>query len=370
MSDQKSRYCLTNDAIRDRIAGKLVSDESNRIDFCMAKSRNLRALLTLTALSLPVSAVGQPIIPNAPSTEIAAVAATDKDTVSFSVEMQGLVTNFHTFFAPVMPGEILNIQVRGRPQSSNYVFDSSISEGVLADELKLAWKAPDDSGLYPITVTDADTGEVMTINVFVLEPASNIEDGKLNGYRIGAYPDKPLRGNSAYANPLGFIEVTDALANTKVSPNFTVGQFLCKQTTSADVKYVVLKPTLLMKLERVVDLVNENGIDTDSLFVMSGYRTPYYNAAIGNVQYSRHVFGDAADVYVDYAPRDGDMDDINRDGVVNRKDAAHLFDLVDAFDRDKVELTVQGGIGEYDRNAAHGPFVHIDVRGVPARWGR
>ncbi|WP_268235731.1 hypothetical protein [Aquisalinus flavus] len=30
----------------------------------------------------------------------------------------------------------------------------------------------------------------------------------------------------------------------------------------------------------------------------------------------------------------------------------------------------RGEIGEYGANAAHGPFVHVDTRGVPARWGR
>ena len=294
----------------------------------------------------------------------------EEKNVSFNVELQGLTVNYSTFFATLLPGEILTLQMRGRPSGHNIEFDTDITAGVLADDLKLAWKAPAKTGMYPIHVRDADSGEVMTVNAFVLEPASNIKDGKLNGYRIGAYPEKPLRGNPVYNKPLGFIEVTPELENVKISPSFTLGQFLCKQETNASAKYVVLRPALLTKLERVVSLLNDSGVDTDSLFVMSGYRTPYYNAAIRNVKYSRHVYGDAADVYVDFKPRDGDMDDINKDGVVNRKDAAYLFDLVDKFDRENVKLTVQGGIGEYDRNAVRGPFVHIDVRGVPARWGR
>ena len=291
-------------------------------------------------------------------------------TVSFEAEIQDLVVDFHTFFATVLPGEILTIQVLGRPAQHDIEFESDVTAGVLADDLKLSWKAPDEPGLYPIRIRDNESGETMTINVFVLQPAENIVDGVLNGYRIGAYPEKPLRGNPAYKKPLGFIEVPPVLKDTKISPNFTVGQFFSKQASDVDVKYVVLRPALLLKLERVVSLLHENGVDTDSLFIMSGYRTPYYNKAIGNVRYSRHVYGDAADVYVDYKPRDGEMDDINNDGAVNRKDAAYLFDLVDEFDRTNVHLTIQGGLGEYDRNAVRGPFVHIDVRGAPARWGR
>jgi len=29
----------------------------------------------------------------------------------------------------------------------------------------------------------------------------------------------------------------------------------------------------------------------------------------------------------------------------------------------------EGGLGLYKANAAPGPFVHVDVRGYPARWG-
>lgn len=313
-----------------------------------------------------------PDMASAPLMAETASAALDSsaDRVSFSVEVQDLKISHKVFFATVLPGELLNIQVLGRPENHVISFEGPRGDGFLADRLKLSWKAPEAVGLYPIVIRDRASGEVMTLNVFVLEPASNIVDGVLNGYRIGAYPETPLRGNPIYEKPLGFIEVTPELAATPISPNFTLGQFLCKQQTTSKVKYVVLRPALLVKLEQVVALLKTKGIDTDTLFIMSGYRTPFYNAAIKNVPYSRHVYGDAADVYIDYDPRDGDMDDINGDGAVNRRDAAYLYDLVDAFDRNPTNLSIQGGIGEYDRNAVHGPFVHIDVRGAPARWGR
>ena len=46
------------------------------------------------------------------------------------------------------------------------------------------------------------------------------------------------------------------------------------------------------------------GIDASTFRILSGYRTPFYNRSIGNeTHYSRHVYGDAADIYVD---EDGD----------------------------------------------------------------
>ena len=103
--------------------------------------------------------------------------------------------------------------------------------------------------------------------------------------------------------------------------------------------------------------------------VMSGYRTPFYNRAIGNVQYSRHVYGDAADIFVDASPRDELMDDLNRDGTVDLRDAKVLHEIVEGLDGGDAGGLV-GGLAAYDATTAHGPFVHMDLRGYRARWGR
>lgn len=286
------------------------------------------------------------------------------------VEIQGQAIPYNVFFATALPGEIVTLQVRGRPPEHDISFDTPEAGESLIDAMQLSWKAPMAPGAYPLRIVDQLTGEKIEITVFVMRPASEIRDGVLNGYRIGEYPEQPLRGNPAYDKPLGFIEVTPANAKTKISPNFTIGEFLCKQESDAPAKYVVLRPALVRKLEQIISVLQKNGVKADTLYVMSGYRTPFYNAAIRNVKYSRHVYGDAADIYVDVDPQDGDMDDINGDGVVNKEDANYLYDLVDRFDRNQTEIAVQGGIGGYDRNAVHGPFVHVDVRGAPARWGR
>ena len=60
-----------------------------------------------------------------------------------------------------------------------------------------------------------------------------------------------------------------------------------------------LRPRLLLKLEMMLEKVNAAGYRCDTFQVMSGYRTPHYNMAIGNVKYSRHVWGGAADIFVD-----------------------------------------------------------------------
>lgn len=119
-----------------------------------------------------------------------------------------------------------------------------------------------------------------------------------------------------------------------------------------------------------LDSLRGMGIQADRLRVMSGFRTPQYNAlgvgAGGRASDSRHQYGDAADVYVVNGARDW-MSDLNGDGRVDTRDARVLASAVEQVERKYPELT--GGVGIYQATDAHGPFVHIDVRGKRARWG-
>ena len=77
------------------------------------------------------------------------------------------------------------------------------------------------------------------------------------------------------------------------------------------------------------------------------------------------MYGDAADVFVD-EDRNGNMDDLNKDGMITRADALVLFDAAETVERTNPDLI--GGLSAYKANSAHGPFVHVDVRGRRARW--
>jgi hypothetical protein len=232
------------------------------------------------------------------------------------------------------------------------------------------WTAPIRTGLYPMTVRDAASGETMTLNVFVMAPYSVMRRGSINGYSIGAYP-MPRRGHeSEYQRPAGFVEVTPALLETPVSPHFQLGQFLCKEASAPNgPQYLVLRQPLLVKLERLLAAVNERGITARTFSIMSAYRTPRYNKAIGNATtFSRHEYGDAADVFVD-EDHDGIMDDLNHDGRHTAADARVLGAIVNELQDDPSELAdLVGGLGTYSPTRAHGPFMHVDVRGFAVEW--
>jgi len=229
-------------------------------------------------------------------------------------------------------------------------------------------RASETPGLEVLEIRNSQSGEVCIINVFTMVPATRVDrKGRLNGYRIGSYPDQPLRGLDIYLPPTGFVELTRENFNTPVSPNFTLGQFVAKQVSDFP-KYLVLRSSLILKLENILTTLNQEGHPTDGFVIMSGYRTPFYNRAIGNVQYSRHVWGGAADFYIDEAPADGRMDDLNKDGRINRADARWLATFINSMSQRGAFGPRIGGIGVYGSNSAHGPFVHVDVRGSRARW--
>jgi hypothetical protein len=271
----------------------------------------------------------------------------------------------------LVPGQRIDLEVLGNHTSSTH--DLVIADGVLERSGNgWSWTAPSNPGLYTGRIGHSHATEATTVNFFVMVPISQLRDSSLDGYPIGRYPS-PMAGREAlYRTPDGFVQVTPENEDTLVAPHFTLRQFLCKQESGYP-KYVVLEERLLIALETVLEHVNRKGYQASSLFVMSGYRTPAYNRSIGNVPNSRHVFGDAADIFVDQNPTDGIMDDLNGDGRSDRSDNGILARIVEealgSYNRDfRQGRRFVGGIGNYPSNSVHGPFVHVDLRGYRARW--
>ena len=100
---------------------------------------------------------------------------------------------------------------------------------------------------------------------------------------------------------------------------------------------------------------------------MSGFRTPVYNTALRDTLYSRHQWGDAADIYPD-ADADGRIDDLDGDSRSNDADSDYLYAFIESLAEEKEFLAFNGGIGRYGQSRSHPPFVHVDTRGYKARW--
>jgi len=213
------------------------------------------------------------------------------------------------------------------------------------------------------------TSEGESLTVVPLVPLQDADEAGFGRYHVGAWPEDALTASAArYTSPSGFIGVTPENQTTSVSESFTMKDFLTHDQGDVWPKVLVLQPRLLDKLELLRAELEREGLPS-KLHVMSGFRTPQYNAQGvgkgGRATHSRHMYGDAADVFVD-ADQDGRMDDLNGDGKVTVADAYVLRAAAE-----KVEgqyPTLVGGLSAYPANSVHGPFVHVDARGVKARW--
>ena len=114
----------------------------------------------------------------------------------------------------------------------------------------------------------------------------------------------------------------------KVAENFTVREFACSDGSDA----VFIAPELASVLQKVRTHFAK------PVHVLSGYRTPTKNKAVGGAARSRHLYGLAADIRID--------------GVTPAAVAAYAETL----------LPGRGGIGVYET------FTHIDVREKKSRW--
>lgn len=280
-----------------------------------------------------------------------------------AIKVRGLTIPHSLFAIYVMPAESVPIEA----------LDTRGKLSLKAEKGKVenfddgwVWVAPTRPGLYKLSIGVAGV-DLFTLNAFVMKPATYLDDDELDGYEIGEYPDEPLNGDEAYYPPRGFVPVLPQYMDVMLSPSFRLKPFRCKQPSEVN-GYAVLSEKLLLKLELILEKLRERGIQATTLHVRSGYRTPEYNDDIGHGEYSRHIYGDAADIFVDENPRNRRMDDLNGDGKVNFRDARWLGRLIDEIDQDPAYRHLWGGLGVYTSGDYSGPFVHVDTRGFRTRW--
>jgi hypothetical protein len=236
-----------------------------------------------------------------------------------------------------------------------------------AADVDVSAEAPRAPGIWNVIAYSRGVSRLVPdLSVATLVPATALRGGRIGEFRVGRWP----AGEGEYAAPAGFIEVNPEDIDVPVSDHFVLGDFLTKGQEGVWPKYVVLQPRLLDKLELTLRELEAAGHPVENVFVVSGFRTPWYNEAGGDPRgrgaMSRHMYGDAADIAID---NDGDncMDDLNGDGRVDIEDARVIVAAAERVERRHPELI--GGIGIYRPNpGAHCGMVHIDTRGYRARW--
>tara|TARA_R110002096_G_scaffold436051_2_gene666268 strand:- start:7102 stop:8160 length:1059 start_codon:yes stop_codon:yes gene_type:complete len=112
---------------------------------------------------------------------------------------------------------------------------------------------------------------------------------------INAYTYPAGSGN--YSRPTGFLDIDAVDLNTKVSPNFRLGEIAVRVKG----KYQVVQPHAISKLQHLRDSAGH------ALTINSGFRSPDYNSSVGGATMSRHMYGDAFDIMPGATGRDALM---------------------------------------------------------------
>ena len=280
------------------------------------------------------------------------------------VELNALPDFLQRVFVPTVPGSENTFRVHGL--TVDKIVDAPRGFVCTRRDGMLVIKAPKGEAAGYIHVRMGH--RELTITAINVVPYSRMHAGLLDGYRIGEYAMLPLRGMHSYDRPKGFMRLTSNNRELWVSDHYRLRDFQCKLDGST--KFLVLRTEALIKLELLQHVLEtRHHVHFKRFVIMSGYRTPYYNALIGNdTTHSRHLYGDAMDIYID-ENHDGVMDDVNHDGRIDAEDARFLLQVAEAIDKSQEWGWLKGGAGVYHANRAHGPYLHVDARGYVARWG-
>jgi len=124
----------------------------------------------------------------------------------------------------------------------------------------------------------------------------------------------------------------------RLTENFSLGEFACKDGTPVPEGLVPLVRTLAERLE-----VIREALGGQRICILSRYRTPAWNKKVGGAKNSYHVMGRAADITVE--------------GISPKI----VADTIERLIRDG--KLPPSGLGRYKG------FTHYDTRARNARWG-
>ena len=266
-----------------------------------------------------------------------------------------------------------------RPAGTSIASDAAPSGGVLTvpeSETSGAAIAP-KAGIWKLAVAVGNAiRPISDFSLISTRPRSDKQNGRVGLYYLGNWPGEtgpvsaPRKAPAdRYRPPAGYIEVTQQNADTRISDHFKLRDFLTHDQVNVWPKYLVIEMRNVDKLELILTDLAAHGVNVNGVHVMSGFRTPQYNKGGGNTGgragLSRHMYGDAADIFIDN-DGNGAMDDLNHDGRVDINDARVILQAEDRVEAAHPELV--GGGGVYPAESGHGPFIHIDSRGYRARW--
>lgn len=218
-----------------------------------------------------------------------------------------------------------------------------------------------------------------TILTAIIDKDTSDGEVKFNeiAYPIGKYPSIPNKGKTNYFKekyepPQYFFIWNSLLEEFPISKSLKYADLVIKPDAEKPDQPRPERATKIFTLsyETILnfDLIIEKArlkTPFKKITVLSYYRTPEYNNKIGAAAFSRHIYGDGIDWFIDENKEDGVMDDLNKDGLVNEEDGLSFVQaIIEMVNNHEIEPC---GTGVYFTKK--GASLHYDSRGHLARWG-
>lgn len=153
-----------------------------------------------------------------------------------------------------------------------------------------------------------------------------------------------IKGTDIYYYLVGKFRIKDFLSKDKY-----YGKNI-KEIEKSHIQYFLVDKRILYKTLDVIIELKENNYNYEAFIIKDGHRNPRYNVSKGGASKSRHMYGDAVDIYVG---------DVNKDGKYTKDDKDIIYKMLN-----KKIIAYNGGIGRYPGSRV----LHYDVRGYRARW--
>lgn len=188
-----------------------------------------------------------------------------------------------------------------RDASGPTIREASLSdEGVPIDLPSPEATPPDDPELPEDTGDALDTGSPVDTSDEVIQPPDPFALCFLGSdltrttcvptvAASGLGPDYqwPSSSDARYRTPRRVLDLAAVDLSIRVAPNFRASEFVQEWKG----RFGLLQPHAVERLQAVRDAVG------GPVQVTSGFRSPAYNAGVGGATFSRHMYGDAADIY-------------------------------------------------------------------------
>lgn len=290
-----------------------------------------------------------------------------------SIEIQ----NSQVLFAKPLSKILLNLNHQTKKitvleQNKNYAFQSQDQE--------INIKLPDENKVLEIELV-LNNNEMIKFKIVTAIIDKDTDDGEIkfedNIYTIGKYPAVPKYGKTNYFKdkyipPKYFFIWNPLFEDLPVSKNLKYGDLVVKPDPEKPdlprppraTKIFTLSYETILNFEKIIEKARLKS-PFKKVSILSFYRTPEYNRKIGAASFSRHIYGDGIDWFIDEDPENDEMDDLNNDGKVSQEDAKSFVQVIIQMVSDREIKPCGTGVYFTKKGAS----LHYDSRGHLARWG-